>query len=249
MRSDPKSWPLALLLVTLVVSQACAAEPVTRANEYRQIAPKVWIHTSYKELDDGVPFPSNGLLVRVGDELLLVDTAWSDAQTREILEWAESTIGEPVTRAVVTHAHDDKMGGVKALHERGIATYASDRTNLAAVQRGLTPAEIEIDLAPSFRILEGVEVFYPGPGHTVDNIVVYVADAKILFAGCLVRPAEATALGNTADADVGHWAEAVEWVERRFPEAEVVVPSHGAWGDRTLLDHTIDLAEQAVPTE
>jgi glyoxylase-like metal-dependent hydrolase (beta-lactamase superfamily II) len=185
-------------------------------------------------------------LVRVGDELLLVDTAWSDAQTREILEWAESTIGVPVSRAVVTHAHDDKMGGMEALHEREIATFASSQTNLAAVKGGLTPAQQGIDLAPTFLLLEGVEAFYPGPGHTVDNIVVYVAGAKVLFAGCLVRPAEATTLGNTADADVDHWAEAVRKVRARYPDAAIVVPSHGGWADRSLLDHTIELASETA---
>ena len=249
MRADSTRWALGLLVIALAVPQARAAEPLTRANEYRQIAPTVWVHTTYKDLGDGVPFPSNGLLVQVSDELLLVDTAWSDAQTRKILEWAESTLGIPVTRAVVTHAHDDKMGGMEALDELEIETFASSQTNRAAAKRGLTPAQHEIDLAPSLQLLEGVEAFYPGPGHTSDNIVVFVAQAKVLFAGCLVRPAEATTLGNTADADVDHWAEAVEQVAMRFPEAEVVVPSHGAWGDRSLLDHTIDLAEQAASTE
>jgi len=249
MRSDPTRWVLALLLIALDVPQARAAEPVTRANDYRQITPTVWVHTTYKDLGNGVPFPSNGLLVRVGDGLLLVDTAWSDAQTREIVEWAESTLGVPVTRAVVTHAHDDKMGGMQALDELEIATFASSRTNQAAAKHGLTPAQREIDLAPSFQLLDGVEVFYPGPGHTRDNIVVYVEKAKVLFAGCLVRPAEATTLGNTADADLDHWAESVEQAAMRFPEAEVVVPSHGAWGDRSLLAHTIDLAEQVAPAE
>ena len=90
------------------------------------------------------------------------------------------------------------------------------------------------------------EVLYPGPGHTRDNIVVYYPDAKVLFGGCLIRPGGSDNLGNTADADVVHWAEAVRNVAAAFPDAEIVIPSHGPMGGRELLDHTIALAEAAA---
>lgn len=48
--------------------------------------------------------------------------------------------------------------------------------------------------------------------------------------------------GNTGDADVEHWAEAVAAVAARFPHAERVIPGHGSAGGRELLDHTIQLA-------
>ncbi|MHA7872001.1 MAG: MBL fold metallo-hydrolase, partial [Hyphococcus sp.] len=88
-------------------------------------------------------------------------------------------------------------------------------------------------------------VFHPGPGHTRDNIVVYYEPAKVLFGGCLIRPDGSTNLGNTADGDVGNWANAVRNVAKQFPDAEIVIPSHGPMGRRALLDHTIALAEAA----
>ena len=65
----------------------------------------------------------------------------------------------------------------------------------------------------------------------------------MLFGGCLIRPGDATDMGNTADGDVDHWAQAVRNVAEAFPDAEIVIPSHGPKGGRDLLDHTIDLAE------
>lgn len=93
--------------------------------------------------------------------------------------------------------------------------------------------------------LKNLEFFYPGPGHTRDNIVVYYAPAKVLFGGCLIRPGGSDNLGNTADGDVAGWADAVRRVAAQFPEAEIVIPSHGPPGGRELLDHTIALAEAA----
>jgi len=200
------------------------------------------MHTSYHALPDVGPFPSNGLIVETGDGLLLIDTAWNDEQTAEIAQWAEDTRGSRIARLIVTHAHADKMGGVAALHERGVQTYASARTNAAAAGRDLVPTRETLDLddhdLTSFA--DGaVEVFYPGAGHTEDNIVVYVRDAKILFGGCLVRPGNSSSLGNTADADVDHWDQAVENVRERYGTAEVVVPSHGPPSGVELLGHTI----------
>lgn len=92
----------------------------------------------------------------------------------------------------------------------------------------------------------GLKDFYPGPGHTRDNIVIYYAPAKVLFGGCLIRPGGATDLGNTADGDVANWADAAREVAAEFPDAEIVIPSHGPPGGRELLDHAIALAEAAA---
>lgn len=240
----------AVLLIVAFVRFGSSSEAgqIAKANKYQQIAPSVWVHTSYKDLGNGVPVASNGLLVRSGDELLLVDTAWTVEQTRDILEWAQQETGRTVTRAVVTHAHEDKMGGLAALHDEQIPTLASRETNRAASERELTPATRTLAFDGPEPIVQDVEAFYPGPGHTEDNIVVYIADSRILFGGCLIRPASASTLGNTADADVAHWSTAVEKVSHRYPEAQIVVPSHGKWGDRTLLSHTIDLAGEATDT-
>ena len=42
--------------------------------------------------------------------MLVVDTAWTDDQTAQILNWIKQEINLPVALAVVTHAHQDKDG-------------------------------------------------------------------------------------------------------------------------------------------
>ena len=180
----------------------------------------------------------------VGDTLYLVDTAWTDEQTGVVLKWTEDNLSRPITSAVVTHAHKDKMGGVAALHEANVSTYAHPLTNRDAGKRDLEPARNDLVFdADRATLADGaIEIFYPGAGHTIANVVVYVRDARVLFGGCLIRPGESRTMGNTDDADIAHWDEAVVAVEAGYPDARIIVPSHGPPGGRELLRHTIDLA-------
>ena len=99
----------------------------------------------------------------------MVDTAWTDDQTAQILNWIKQEINLPVALAVVTHAHQDKMGGMDALHAAGIATYANALSNQLAPQEGLVAAQhsltyangwVEPATAPNFGPLK---VFLPRP--------------------------------------------------------------------------------------
>lgn len=246
---------VALHLLGLALLGACAHAPprfsAAADVHVEPLAEGVFLHTSYREIPPWGRVRTNGLLVEADQGLVLVDTAWNDAQTSELLDWAERTLRRRVTAAVFTHAHDDKMGGVRSLEERGVKTFAHPRSNELAPGRGLAPAAHDLEVGADGRVapepaLGALVLHYPGAAHTEDNIVALVKGTGVLFGGCLIRPASARDLGNVADADVAGWASAVEVVSARFPEARVVVPSHGPPGGRELLVHTIDLATSAV---
>ncbi len=213
-------------------------------------ADNVWIHTSYTRFDNGRWVFTNGLIIRTPEGPVLVDTAWTDAQTATVLDWVEREIGEPVVAAILTHAHHDKMGGVGLLHERGVETHAHAIANQLAPQRNLTPAMHDLELAPGENSTRfGLDIHYPGPGHTAGNIVVYDPVSLSLFGGCLIRPHGARTMGNTADGDVGNWDDAARIAKATFPETRHVIPSHGAPRGPELLDHTIALALEAQSRE
>lgn len=254
-----KSFLAAIALISLTActtnketTQQAEARP---APTLEKIADNVWIHTSYDYVDPWGLVLSQGLVVRTEGGVALVDTAWTDEETEALLSLIKKEVGESPDIAIVTHAHADKMGGMGALQKNGIGGRAHPLTNEDAPARGLRKTMYSIlDGADREMLLgaedeEGVTVFYPGPGHTRDNIVVYYAPAKVLFGGCLIRPGASNNLGNTADGDVGHWAQAVRNVAEAFPDAEIVIPSHGPMGGRELLDHTIELAEQAAAAQ
>jgi metallo-beta-lactamase class B VIM len=225
------------------------AEPTAAMGdlEIRELRPGVWLHVSRHEYPNGSTFPSNGLAVADGDDgLFLVDTAWGEVATVNLVRRLEEVTGRKVTRAVTTHFHYDRVAGADVLTEMGVETLAHPRTiPLANRLGGPTPRNaVEALAAPGGHATVGpVELFYPGAGHAEDNLVVWVPEAKVLFGGCAVREAATSSAGNTADADMESWPEAIRRVRARYPEAEVVVPGHGEPGGTELLDHTIEVLE------
>lgn len=88
-----------------------------------------------------------------------------------------------------------------------------------------------------------VELYFPGPGHSLDNIVVYFNRKQLLFGGCLIKALNAQRLGNVDDGDVAAWPLSVRNVIQRYPAVKTVIPGHGAPGGRSLLLHTVALVD------
>lgn len=215
------------------------------------------------------PWPANALLVEMASgDLVLCDPTYTPAAMRRVLEWAKGRFGERRITAINTHFHVDRIGGNAALVERGIPVHGSDLTAKTLAERGAAhrawvqanvedravAAELaaQRDVPPDhlFPAAQGltlrfggeeVLVRYPGPGHAPDNVVVFFPSRGLLFGGCLVGAGER--IGNTADADLGRWGDAIREVQRLQPK--VVIPGHGDRYDAGLLEHTLKLLAEA----
>lgn len=91
-------------------------------------------------------------------------------------------------------------------------------------------------------VKDTIEVFYPGSGHTEDNIVVWLPKSNILFGGCFVKSIHSKNLGNIEDASIKIWPASIQKVINKYPDIKVVVPGHGKVGDTSLLKNTAKLA-------
>lgn len=208
----------------------------------RELRPGVWMHTSWRQLAPGVKVPSNGLFVLRDAEIWLIDTAWGNDLTNQLLSWIETVLDRPVAGAIITHFHDDRMGGAPALKARGIQSWAHPLTLELGADLGIPlPTPLASLQAGGSVTLGGMEIFYPGPGHTADNLMVWLPEDRILFGGCAVRPLTSSSLGNVDDAILSEWPESIRRAEERFSEVEWVIPSHGPLGGPNLLRHTIQL--------
>src|SRR5690606_40138275 len=87
---------------------------------------------------------------------------------------------------------------------------------------------------------KNVSVKFFGEGHTKDNVVGYFPSENIMFGGCLIKELNA-GKGFLGDANVAQWSNTVEKVKMEYPNVKIVVPGHGEYGDRELLDYTIEL--------
>lgn len=244
----PALAALAIALAACTPPPAPAPEPEIRLSDdvqVRRIAPGLWVHTTWMPLGNGTPYPANGMLLETAEGSVLIDTGWNEGQTETLLAWAAHE-GRPVRRAYVTHAHEDRMAGIPALRRAGVPVEGSPLTAQIARSEGLAAPEVvrELSVAPDAQPLaEGpLQLFYPGPGHTRDNIVVWFPRQNVLFGGCLIKADTATTIGNVADADVANWSNAVRRVRETYPGVSVVVPGHGALSSHRAYDVTQRIA-------
>jgi glyoxylase-like metal-dependent hydrolase (beta-lactamase superfamily II) len=219
--------------------QALAAD--VPAMTISEIAPGVYLHQSYHNTDDFGVVSANGLVVVDNGKAFIVDTPWSENDTEALVNWIKQH-NYQLTGSVSTHSHEDRTAGITWLNSHAIPTYATALTNqfLDAGNKTLaTHAITENDTKLAGGLLE---VFYPGAGHTLDNVVVWLPKANMLFGGCFIRSLEAKNLGYTGEADIAQWPASVDALLGKYPNAKLVVPGHGATGDMALVKHTKALA-------
>jgi len=207
------------------------------------------------------------------DTMVWVDTPYEDEATERVVEWIRQTFGEVDLVEINTGYHWDNSGGNGFLLSQGIPVYGADLSARLLQERGEwirseTLAMLEAPEHATHRALhagqvfhapdhifpveeglqlrfgdEVVEVFFPGPSHAPDDLVVYFRDRRVLFGGCMIRSMAARATGYTGDADLAQWPRSVRMVLERYQDIRLVIPGHGAAGGSELLDHTLRLLE------
>lgn len=244
---------LAIGVLPFVPSSAARAEPETAVGKRvwaRPLSGHAWLIESVSGLEGFGDVESNAVLVTGVAESVLIDTPATDEQTASVLAWASETLRHPVRHLIVTHWHADRMGGIGAARAEHVATHAFGKTRALAREKGLVVPDHELGVEEHLD-LSGVtlETWYPGHGHTVDNIVVWLPGESLLVGGCFVKSAEAKTLGNPREIDRTQWAAGLAALRRRHSEARTVVPGHGAAGGPELLVHTAALLGATRPPQ
>lgn len=204
-------------------------------------------------------------------DFVWADTPYTNAATEAVLDWLKQKFGAINLIEINTGFHVDNLGGNAVLIENKIPVIGSELTCRLLKERGEstqsqilgwlgTPEMSEYRaeyekmefLAPTSVIkLEGakkitvgdevIELFYPGPSHSPDNIVVFFPGKNVLFGGCMVKELKAKNAGFTGDADMERWPASLGMVLDRYRGAAFVIPGHGKTGDTSLIRHTIGL--------
>lgn len=192
----------------------------------------VYIHTCKN--DNGIIFVKNG-------EALIVSTPDSETETRKLVRWTNFELDAEVKAYVIDRWHPDAMGGLNALFNEKIKTYAYEETRKTATEKGLPVPEVGFDSKLELIIGgEKVVCHFLGPAHTHDGIVVWIPSERVLFGGNEVRSNNGWC-GNIGDANLGEWADTIAKVKETYDSARIVIPGHGKHGGPELLDYTINL--------
>jgi len=223
---------IAILSTPLVHSQGL---------EIKHLTGNFYIYTTHQDID-GKPFPANGLYLVTDEGVVMIDSPWNQAQIQPLLDSIQKRHNKKLLLCIATHYHADRTGGFDYLKSKGIKTYSSKQTLKLCRKNNEQKAQYTFEKDTVFNI-GGYKfrTFYPGRGHTKDNIVVWFEKDKVLHGGCFVKSTESPSLGNLADADLHSWPKSVRKTIEMFPNPAHVIPGHQGWDNNQGLQHTLQL--------
>ncbi|MCE7064094.1 subclass B1 metallo-beta-lactamase [Dyadobacter sp. CY326] len=209
----------------------------------KKVKENVYQHTTYLQTETYGKVDCNGMIVFDKNEAIIFDTPADDSSSAALLNWVRDSLQCKVIAIVPTHFHADCLGGLKEFHNRGIPSYAENRTINAAKLKNYQIPQNGFDNKLNLKVGDKpVIVEFFGEGHTRDNVVGYFPADKVLFGGCLIKAVDASK-GNLEDANVNDWSATVTKLKQKYPDTQFVIPGHGKSGNLALLDYTIKLFE------
>lgn len=205
----------------------------------------LYVYTTYGDPGDGSSYPSNSLYAVTPAGIVLMDTPWDTTQFQPLLDSLFARHHQKPVFCLSTHFHEDRTAGLNFFRQQGIATWSSAQTRELCRLKGKPQAANTFTKDTTFIIGgQAIRTFYPGEGHTKDNIVVWFEKEKVLYGGCFVKSTETQSLGNLADASTQAWPASIQRTLSVFPNPAFVIPGHLGWTDKGSLEHTLNLLDR-----
>lgn len=90
------------------------------------------------------------------------------------------------------------------------------------------------------------EAWYPGEGHTADNIIIWFEKEKVLYGGCLIKGATDESLGYLGDANVKEYATTLRNVQKKCRNPRYIIVAHSDWSNLNSLKHSLQMAKKLL---
>jgi glyoxylase-like metal-dependent hydrolase (beta-lactamase superfamily II) len=204
---------------------------------FTELAPGAYAFTAEGDPNSGVIVGDDGVVV--------VDAQATPRQAGRVIERVRQVTDKPVKYVVLTHYHAVRVMGASAYGAREVI--ASTGTHELIVERGQADFESEVGRFP--RLFEDVasvpgltwptmafsdrltlwlgkrrvDLLHLGRGHTAGDIVAWLPDERVMFAGDLI---EHGATPYTGDAHLKDWPRTLDRLEELG--AAKAVPGRGA---------------------
>lgn len=197
---------------------------------------------------------SNAGVIAGGDGALVIDTLATESRARKLREVVDGLAPGPVRTIVNTHHHGDHnfgnhiFGPSAAIVAHDLARTEMQETGMAltALWPQVKWGEIRVSL-PTLTFTDRVtayvgdrrvELIHVGPAHTTNDVVVWLPDEGVLFAGDVLLS------GATPFALFGSIAGSLEAIAQlRALAPRVVVCGHGPIAGPEILDRNREYFE------
>jgi metallo-beta-lactamase class B len=203
-----------------------------------------YIYTTYNTYEES-QVPANGMYLLTSNGVVMFDTPWDTTQFQPLLDSIKLRHNKSVAMCIATHWHSDRTAGLEYYRQQGIKTYTTVLTDELSKKNGKKRAEFLMSKDTVFNIKPyAFETYYPGEGHTADNIIIWFNKEKILYGGCLIKGADAENLGYLGDANVTAYATTLKRVQEKCPNPKFIIISHSDWNNINSLKHSLKMAKK-----
>lgn len=211
--------------------------------EINHLTGDFYIYTTYNKYNE-YQVPAHGMYLVTEKGVLMFDTPWDTTQFQPLLDSIRSKHQKNVIMCFATHWHSDKTAGLEYYRQQGIKTFTTVQTDELSKKNDKKRAEFLMTKDTTFHVgLYSFETYYPGPGHTEDNIVIWFKKERILFGGCLIKGADAEDLGFLGDGNVKAYESTLVNVQQKFRDPKFIIVSHHDWNNINSLKHSIQMAK------
>ena len=202
-------------------------------------------------------FMSNAGFVVTDAGVVMFDALATPALSQAMVKAIRKVTSQAIRRVIISHYHADHFYGLQVLkdkgaevwaHENARATLASDETQARLKQRRadlapwvnsktrLIPADrwLHFNDAKMIRFEMGglhFRVIDSSGAHSPEDIMLFVEEDKVLFAGDLFFTGRIPYVGG---ADSKYWLKALDRMLEVKPA--IVIPGHGRMSDQPLQD-------------
>lgn len=203
-----------------------------------------YIYTTYNTYE-GYQVPANGMYLVTGKGVVMFDTPWDTTQFQPLLDSIQLRHNKSVVMCFATHWHSDKTAGLEYYRQQGIKTYTTALTDELSKKNNKKRAEFLMAKDTVFNLGQySFETYYPGEGHTADNIVIWFKKEKILYGGCLIKGTDDENLGYLGDANVTAYASTLKNVQAKYRNPKFIIIAHSDWKNINSLKHSLKMAKE-----
>ena len=203
-----------------------------------------YIYTTYNTYQ-GSQVPANGMYLVTNNGVVMFDTPWDTTQFQPLLDSIKLKHNKNVIMCFATHWHSDKTAGLEYYRQQGIKTYTTVLTDELSKKNNKKRAEYLMSNDTLFNVGQySFETYYPGQGHTIDNIVIWFEKEKILYGGCLIKGAEDENLGYLDDGNKTAYAATLKNVQKKCPNPNFIIVAHSDWKNINSLKHSLEMAKK-----
>ena len=234
-----------ILTIALIFSLTNIFAQVDKAKlKISHLTGDFYIYTTYNTYEES-QVPANGMYLVTNNGVVMFDTPWDTTQFQPLLDSIKLKHNKRVVMCFATHWHSDKTAGLEYYSQQGIKTYTTVLTDELSKKNNKKRAEFLMVNDTVFNAGQySFETYYPGQGHTADNIVIWFKKEKILYGGCLIKGVDDENLGYLGDANVTAYASTLKKVQKKCRKPKFIIIAHNDWKNINSLKHSLMMAKE-----